>query len=426
MFVEDFEALERTTKRSEKEKILKGAGEDTWVLLHYALDPYIMFRVKKLPEVIVGQEFMKAKGNDALGFFYQLLEDLAESRLTGNAAKDAVLEVLSLMDEPERKWLSRILLKNPRIGVEAKTLNKVRPGWVRTFEVMLAEELEVDRREGKVIEKLRYPVYCDLKLDGIRTIAIKRNGVCTLFSRAGHEIDTLSHVVKAVEDLPFDNIVFDGEAQGVDWNQTQSILSSTKNTKDGSLIGYNIFDVIDLKEWDTHKTTVPHCERMGALLRWERYMVNPLCVVQGRWCDDEAAVWNYLSDAIAAGYEGVMIKDSASPYPFKRSKACMKLKTKTTVEGVIIGWEPGATNSKWAGKFGAFRVQLKPGSEDERSVVSVGGGYTDAEREEFFNAEDGPIHYRGTIMEIECQEVTKDGKLRFPVFKRFRHPSDKS
>jgi len=53
----------------------------------------------------------------------------------------------------------------------------------------------------------------------------------------------------------------------------------------------------------------------------------------------------------------------------------------------------------------------------------VGGGYCDDLKNRIFS--DGPDTYIGRIVEAEHQPpFTPDGKLRFPVFMRFRDATD--
>ena len=49
--------------------------------------------------------------------------------------------------------------------------------------------------------------------------------------------------------------------------------------------------------------------------------------------------------------------------------------------------------------------------------LKVGGGYSDEQRDDFWNRKDDVV---GTVIEIKGQEITKDGVVRFPVFLRER------
>ena len=112
-----------------------------------------------------------------------------------------------------------------------------------------------------------------------------------------------------------------------------------------------------------------------------------------------------------------MVKMPEAPYAWKRTDSVQKLKPVHTHEGVIIGWHKGSEKGKRADAFGGWEVLLPNGVS-----TAVGSGLNDAQRAEVEAA--GPDTYVGRIVECECQEVTSDGKMRFPVFIRYRDPSD--
>ncbi|NBO55541.1 MAG: hypothetical protein EBU84_13345, partial [Actinobacteria bacterium] len=112
-----------------------------------------------------------------------------------------------------------------------------------------------------------------------------------------------------------------------------------------------------------------------------------------------------------------------SPYVFKRSDSVRKMKPVTTYEGVVVGHYQGNLGSKREGMWGGFEVVMPNGI-----VTRVGGGYTDAVRAEI---DLDPGSYVGRIVEVEGQPdpltddgLTRDGKVRFPVFVRFRDNRD--
>ena len=118
-----------------------------------------------------------------------------------------------------------------------------------------------------------------------------------------------------------------------------------------------------------------------------------------------------------------MLKKLNSPYVFKRSDAVLKLKPVTTYEGVIVGHYEGGRGTKREGMWGGFEV-LMP----NEVITRVGGGFTDR-----LKAEIGidPELWIGRIIEVEGQPdplttdgLTRDGKIRFPVFIRERDSSD--
>lgn len=119
-----------------------------------------------------------------------------------------------------------------------------------------------------------------------------------------------------------------------------------------------------------------------------------------------------------------MIKDLLGHYGFKRSNSVLKLKPVATAELLIVGHYNGNRGSKREELWGGFKAQSINGI-----VMKIGRGFNDKIRAEIQLA--GPDSYIGKIIECEYQPdpissngFTSDGKLRFPVFCRFRDSRD--
>jgi DNA ligase-1 len=121
--------------------------------------------------------------------------------------------------------------------------------------------------------------------------------------------------------------------------------------------------------------------------------------------------------AIAGGYEGIMLKDPQAPYEVKRSVAWLKLKPFIEVSLEVKDVEEGT--GKNIGRLGALVCE---GVDDGKSIrVNVGSGFTDDHRIEYWGARN---RLAGNIVEVRADAITQnqDGSysLRFPRFLRFR------
>lgn len=432
---EILDQLEATSSRLEKEALLKQHldHEDLKRAFVYAMDPYKTFGVIKfkMPAAATPSKTEISKFFDMPGGpFYQLLDQLAVRSLTGNAAKAALVDVFSGMTALEQKWCQRILMQKLRCGVDT-TINKMWPGLVPSFEVQLAAEVETTRSRDAfqiVPGEIKYPAYVDPKLDGLRMIAVKEAGVVTLYSRGGQVFENFPTITKALEGMAADNIVFDGEALAATWNDTQSVAFSKK---DDSQMVYNVFDCMPSRMWRDHDCALCYEDRM-TLLQSLLPKHDVLDLVRGKIVADEAELLAFYEQCIAQGYEGIMVKDLTAPYVFARSKAVRKLKPVATYEGVITGFYRGNLGSPWFNGFGGFVVRLPGGAE-----TKVGGGFSKAQRVEFcganarvlrtVEAQDilDPGAMMGRVVECEGQApLSADGKIRFPVFIRFREDTD--
>lgn len=90
------------------------------------------------------------------------------------------------------------------------------------------------------------PVYVQPKLDGMRILAIKKDGIVRLISRENKEVTTLDHIKKQ---LQVDNIpdgIYDGEAYSLELGSFQEQMKAIKTYKKEvtEKIDFNIYDII--------------------------------------------------------------------------------------------------------------------------------------------------------------------------------------
>ena len=419
--IEILEKLESDNSRLFKEALLREYSNNQTLrrALVMAADPWKNWGVIKYDKV----DFFGSHGHEdtMLDIFMDLLDDLNDRKMTGNKARGAVEGAVSAFDQLGQKWAERLLWRNLRCGVSATTINKIWPGSVVPFAVALAETLTTVGVNGdfKIADPISYPVRVEAKLDGLRCIAVKHKGEVSMFTRSGTPIETLPRIKAAIESLPGDDFVFDGEAMASSWEDSASVMMSSKSKKDDSDMRYHIFDCLPFSEWQAQKSDTPYFFRLVNLAKTLGLPEgSPFRLVKSKTCENETELREFYSECLDEGYEGVMLKDVKAPYRWKRSDAILKLKPVATEEGVIVGWYEAKESTKRAGQFGGF-VVLTPNGVTTR----VGGGYCDDLKNKIFR--DGPDIYVGKIAEVEHQPpFTPDGKLRFPVFCRFRDASD--
>jgi hypothetical protein len=433
--IDILEELEATPGRNDKEAILETHSDDELLKRVFvaAQNPYVVFYVNKFKMPAVNQSPASCDlGDDAIvSDFIDMLEtELATRNVTGNAAKDLVTSRFAQMDTSLlQKWCQRILLKNLRCGVQASTVNKVWPGAIGRFDVQLACTLKTsyDKEKGIQIDgAVDYPVRVEPKLDGLRCIAVKHNGIVSMFTRNGSVLETMPRVKAALEKADYDDFVLDGEAMGADWNESASVLMSHKTQKDDSNIVYNVFDAMPYTDWVDQASGDPLEERITlveALLSLFDES-SPVKQVKGNTVKTEKELFEFYAGTMNHGYEGIMLKDLSKPYVFKRSEAILKMKPVVTYEGVVIGHYEGRRGTKREGMWGGFDVILPNGV-----ITRLGGGFNDKFRTEVLL--EGPDAFVGRIVEMEGQPdpltkdgLTYDGKVRFPVYMRIRDKSD--
>lgn len=428
--IDILEELEATPGRNDSMAILRLHSDNELLknVFAAAQDPYTVYYVNK---VKMPKPITPGKGSQDMCvrlFLEKVLTKLANREVTGNAAKELVEKSFKSMMPLEQKWCQRILLKNLRCGVQESTVNKIWPGLVKSFSVALASTLKSEFVKGsgiKLLDPVKYPVRVEPKLDGLRCIAVKRAGEVTFYTRNGSVLETLPTIKAALESADYDNVVLDGEAMGNDWNESASVLMSSKTKKDDSNIFFNVFDAMPIDEWVKQESVSVFSKRLE-LLEYVVEDVSSHCVklVPHITAKNESELKAYFAKCMNEGYEGVMLKTLDSHYEWDRSKNILKLKPTITYEGVIVGSYEGRRGTKREGLFGGFEVVLPNGV-----VTRLGGGFSDKMRAEI--QLEGVDTYLGKIVEIEGQPdpltsdgLTEDGKVRFPVFLRYRSAKD--
>lgn len=187
---------------------------------------------------------------------------------------------------------------------------------------------------------------------------------------------------------------------------------------------FHVFDALHFSDWrdqDSYLDLEDRVELVKELV--DKVGSQSVVQVPGRLASNEKELLEaYVTDT-DAGYEGIMVKDLVAPYLFKRSSNIRKMKPVATYEGIIVGHYEGRRGSKREGLWGGFEVVLPNGI-----VTKVAGGFTDKMKAEI-NVD--PSSWIGRIIEMEGQPdpqtgdgLTKDGKVRFPVYIRERDPRD--
>lgn len=432
--IDILEELESTSGSNARRDILEAAVDNELLKRVFvaAQDPYVVYYVNKFK---VPKAAPDGGDDDAcVGTFIDTITDrLATREVTGNEAKDLVVRLFAAMDERQQKWCMRILLHNLRCGIQVSTVDKVWPGLIKPFTVALAGTLKSQFTRGKGIELLEpvsYPVRVEPKLDGFRCVAVKQAGVVTFFTRNGTVMETLPRTKAALEAAPYDDVVLDGEAMGSDWNESASVLMSKKTKKDDANITYNVFDAIPLADWQAQETALAYADRcvlaadiVGQVDRLFGH-ASPVRLVDHITAKDEQELTRYFARCMDAGFEGVMLKRTDTPYEWDRGRNILKLKPCVTYEGPIVGWYEGRRGTKREGQFGGFYVLLP-----NRIITRVGGGFSDKLRAEI--QLEGADSWRGDIAECEAQPdpftpdgLSADGKMRFPVYVRKRNVVD--
>ena len=384
-----------------------GIGNDiAGSILHYTFNPYISFNVVKVPKT---KDRFAIDPDEAWSLFFSNAEKCANREVTGNAAIGLMQSTFNKCSEAQEKWMRKILKKNLAIGISTKSINKVSPGFIPTFDVALAQKFERKRMSDWV--------YIEPKLDGIRCLAIVDINGAKLFTRAGKLITNFNDTVGKELSLLKDGC-YDGEIMSKDFTELMRQYYR-KEDKDISEVYFAIFDYLTLEEWKEKKGKHTLKKRKRTLNRQigtahakEHLKYLKLVRYEPELLPSDEVLKESHDRWVAQGYEGIMIKDTDSLYSFGRDWSVMKYKAFFDADVPVIGLKEGT--GKHQGKLGSFLVDYK-GVE-----VNVGSGLNDELREKLW----GDQTIIGRIIEVRYQEETPDGSLRFPTFVCFRKDKD--
>ena len=388
-----------------------------------ALDSMITFGIKQVPE---------KTDADGPGLpwesFALAVTGFVTREVTGNTARDMIN---SMMQSATKKqwngWYRRILIKDLRCGASEKTINKVvEKEWpeyaVPVFSCQLAHDSA--NHESKVTGKK----LIEVKLDGVRVITIVYpDGRVDQFSRNGKELVNFPHIKEQLKETARamnEPWVLDGEVMSSSFQDLMKQVHRKSDVQSNDAV-LNLFDWLPLKNFQEGGWDKTQTERSKALKLWHGYYSDklPNVAVVGQELVDlktDAGQKRYKeinAQAIAGGYEGIMLKDPAAPYEVKRSVAWLKLKPFIEVSLTVTAVEEGT--GKNVGRLGAFVCE---GVDDGRDIrVNVGSGFSDDQRIAYWSSRDKAVQ---NIVEVRADAITQnqDGtySLRFPRFLRFR------
>lgn len=303
---------------------------------------------------------------------------------------------------------------------------------VRDVKVMLAETRdEPFSREGWLFE---------LKHDGYRLLAEKRDGEVCLLYRSGRDATrTFPEIARAVMALPYSSFILDGEVVVVEESGHPSFQRLQNRGQIGGALEAEkaavenpatlfAFDLIAFEGFDARP--VPLLDRKRLLER----MLPQAGVI--RYTDHVLQRGVDLYGAVAALHlEGIMAKRAAGPYRSGRHADWLKIRVDQTGDFAVVGWKE--SESRGRPGFAGLHLAVREGN-GWSYAGSVGSGFTEKQLNEIRKRlepfrRDKPV-VSGALpksgrhvwldprlaVEVRFKEWTNDGHLRHPVFLRLR------
>ena len=303
--------------------------------------------------------------------------------------------------EAESQWVKKKKAKNyveTVVEAQAGKVDALVEGGVNP---MLAHTFE---EQG---HKIKFPAACQRKLDGHRCICVvDEDGEATLWSRTRKPINSMPHIIRAVEALGVKGLILDGELFNPEYNdkfeELTSFIRSDEPKAGCEIVHYHIYDLADaeLKFRDRQA-------RLEKLIPGSEYL--KLVVTDEVQNAEEAE--KLMDIFISEGYEGAILRNWFSKYEFKRSYNLQKMKKFQDSEFRIVDVKAGRGKMAECGIF---------------TCDDGHGGTFDCKHEGSLDLLKDFLKYKqnyiGKMLTVKYQGLTKYGVPRFPVSIRFSQP----
>ena len=410
----DILALQSMTGTKNKQAFIKKHANDEGFknFLYYALNPLLTYN---LSEATLRKEEGLTDGIEYKPFkdIFECCEHLSRLRGIDDATVRMVKMFLYGTPDDAKELYIKLLSKTLRLGVTAKTVNKIIPDLIPEWEVQQAYPID------------KYPLkpgtefWLTQKLNGVR--ATYYNG--KLMSRTGIPYTGLEHITDLLLWAQEQGLVLDGEltlseerSNGMSDNEAFRVATGLINSDENvnkTAICYTIFDIIPLSEFENPSPTLKYSKRRVVLDNLSNIIPNDNNFVKVLPTlyhgNDTSKIDELLDKMVSEDKEGLMVNLDV-PYKRTRHNGILKVKRFYTMDLPVIRAEEGSGRLK--GTLGA--LVLRYGDNE----VNVGTGFTDEQRIEYWK---NPEELIGQICEVKYKEISKDkntglSSLQFPVF----------
>lgn len=335
--------------------------------------------------------------------FYDVLIDLKERRLTGQAARDALTDLTRRGVPGELLW--RIINKDPKAGFQAGPVNKIIPGLIPEFSYMRCS------RPSQVVKTpLNYAagVIVDLKSDGMFINMDREVDSVLATTRQGNPLP-MSSFPKLAEAAMALNIGTQTHGELVVYRHGVLLPRQVGNGLINSIIEgatLPLGDEVNYHVWDQipraaavkkGRYNVPYKQRRAELARQLPDPLGLVSVIESRICYSKGESVAYFKEVLLRGLEGTVEKDPEMIWEDGTSKGQIKHKGEFECDLEIVGYTEG--KGRLADTFGALMGK----SKDGLLRVNVSGIPDDLRKK--INADrEGYLH---TIMNVTYNGITE-------------------
>ena len=388
--LEILEALRNTTSTKEKANILTQFKFDADLekILKYTYDK-VDFTYGVTSRTVLDFD---SKDYCELDMF-AVLDALNARKVTGHKALALASSFANSAENGIKDLFLMILDRDLKIGVNAKTLNKVFKGIVPAPHYCRCAVMD-----EKSLKKFQFPAYIQLKCDGSYREACVLDGVVSFKTRSGepYENPVLAEVMK-----DFPNGYYTGEFTLGDAENAADRATGNGNLNsdhpDFDNIHFTVWDYLTEEEYTLKVQTnyTERFEKLNEIVKGQKLVhVVPTKEVNNiQEALKEVSVW------MEKGLEGGVLKSKAMKFKNGTSKEQLKIKLKVDVEVRCVGFLEGTKGTKYEGQNKVILFK-----NDEGTIQGQCSGMTDAEVLEVTR---NPEKYIGKVLSVQFNDLTK-------------------
>lgn len=352
--------LQNTSSTKEKEAILKQHSDNA------ELREFL--RLTHCPSVVcgVGEKTYPSSSTSGkledVGAIFHVVYLLDSRQRAGHAAIETLKELQSDLSPEYAELLRYVVLKDARINLGAKTINKIWKNLIVDIPYQRCSLLD-----EKVIARIEKAdrVFVQLKADGVFAV-LTPNG---MFTRNGSKFPEA--FVSNFNKIRNSAVCYEGEVVWYSDDSDKPLPREVSNGLTNSVVQggeidssyypvFMIWNAIPFADWQKGECDIAYKSRLARVVAdvqnadYHSIMVIPTTKVSG--IQQVMSInSNYLKDC----YEGVIVKFPEAGWKYNTSKDCIKVKVEVEVDMRIVSVEE--STGKNAGMVGRINVESSDG-----------------------------------------------------------------
>lgn len=254
---------------------------------------------------------------------------------------------------------------------------------------------------NKMGKKMKFPCYCQPKLDGVRMVLGKMHGKIVMKTRTGKDVKFLDHIKDEVEVFIPEGVFLDGEVFSQDKTFEEISGNFRKEQASDADMKFYVFDSFDINSISlTFEQRIQWLHEFFLLHKFVHSIQ-----VETKEMETAEGVDSAHNAYVESGHEGIILRASGGVYELNtRSKNLQKYKKFFTDEFKIVGVQAGKGRDE---DTGIFIVEIEPG----KIFRCRPKGTLEYRKEIWSHRSD----YIGKMLTVQYQEKTAEGSIRFPI-----------